>query len=134
MPDLDLLDRVLDWAEAHPDEDHADARGRWHDQDVWVAEEDCGTACCIAGIVALSEGWQPVYPVLNMGAEWVDRAGEMALVSEVARRALGLSYEEADALFRASNTLPVLRRLAKELRNGDPIDVDLARSIEAGDV
>lgn len=124
-----LLRKAVEWAEAEwakgTDEDGR-LVGDWY-QGEWVvtAEErdgyetlaaSCDTAYCIAGYVG----------VLALGPDafdrswWFDEDEGVTHVSEVAQRALGLTTFEADALFKGSNTIEDVRRIAEGIA-GEPL-------------
>ena len=107
MPALnvDLLDRTLAYIEAHPDE---------HDQGTWR----CGTAMCFAGHAAVLDGgvWAgPEHDELVAMREdpaevrRLSSIGEVVHVEDRARRVLGLTGEEAYALFYRAATLDDVR-------------------------
>jgi hypothetical protein len=120
---IPLLRKAVEWAEASA----AAEDGEWH-QGAWVhfnqvvaeqlgavviagsrhAIEKCGTAYCIAGYVG-----QLVDPAYEK-SEWVGDTH----VSIAAEMALGLTSEQADQLFRGSNTIEDIRRVAEEIAGG----------------
>lgn len=51
MINLEPLDDAIGFIEANP---------RLHKQATWLALEDCGTVGCLAGWIAMRNGWQPV--------------------------------------------------------------------------
>lgn len=112
---IDLLRRALVHITEHPDE--------W-DQGMWLPEgvgPKCGTACCIAGHIALMTGWSPI--PIDPDSAWfrtlvVERDGAEGDVDEVAAEAIGVSDPDVDQLFRPSNTLDELWRIAAELTGG----------------
>lgn len=93
----------------------------------------CGTSCCIAGKVALSEGARPAdfegRPVFGTEAtpsttvyeytslDYVIPPGEteQVFVSDFAQRVLGLNDEQATNLFRGSNDYPLIAQILGEL-------------------
>lgn len=92
---IPLLRKVMEHIEAHPDE--------W-DQEAWAARTPCGTTYCFAGIAVVMSGhdlmWTPGY----MKSHWVEQdvsttRGEH--IQEVAMRELGLSLDQASAIFGA---------------------------------
>lgn len=95
-----LLRKTLEHITEHPEE--------W-DQTWW-----CGTSCCVAGLVALAEGWQRT----NVFSARVRRDGEERFVSQVAREALGLTPAAADRLFDGGNSLRELWAHADQLTDG----------------
>lgn len=92
------------------------------DQGLWLVNRtgSCGTACCIAGKVAIEDGGVPVW---NSGSP---SAGEPSstvrlpgrgdvLVEEYAAEALGLDDDQADMLFSGDNDLDAILRIVGEL-------------------
>lgn len=110
------LDEALAYIEEHPDE---------HNQSEWIAvherRERRGwfrrprvvrtTTACLAGRLALLDGWQPVWTVFFDGhatAGSVEKDGVVRAVSDVAQEILGMTD---DALFK-SNLFMATRSLA----------------------
>ena len=113
---LDVLDAALAHIAAHPEQ---------HDQRHWIVRgPDCGTAMCLAGVVAWQAGWAPEWSTgfsdnVN-GNAWMDTAdvtrdGKIRLVSSLAAELLGIGWRDADRLFAPDNTLADLRRIRDEL-------------------
>ena len=80
---MQLLDDAIDWAKA----EHALGVDSLWRQYLWAGKTDCGTACCIAGRIALSTGHafddicfnaQPAAE-LELGAEFLPNLGREAL-------------------------------------------------------
>jgi hypothetical protein len=109
-PNLDLLDRVMDHIDQHPEE--------W-DQAAWF----CGTAACFAGHAVLMDGWKIVHAFGD-----IEKDGKLDMADQVAQRLLGLPRREANRLFCASNTLDDLHSMVKQI-HGAP---DEALSWECG--
>jgi hypothetical protein len=105
-----LLEQVMTHIEDHPEQ---------HDQSVWV--DECGTAACFAGWACLLSGWQ-------VGPRW-DFNGPLispdTLIEkdtpEAAVDLLGIDIYDADRLFDARNTLPMLALMVKDLMNGEEL-------------
>ena len=59
-PQINLtpLDDAIEWAAREDAGRHVDGDPRW-DQGEWLVVDECGTACCIAGRIALAAGWVP---------------------------------------------------------------------------
>lgn len=104
-----LLRKAVEWVEeqvALPESER-----------VWDQSEWCGTYMCVAGFIAVVEGWSPVAEY----ASHVQRFGEQRPASEVAEEALGLTDEQGDDLFlRTIDTTPELeaqniRRLCENI-------------------
>lgn len=111
-----------------------------------VAGASCQTAYCVAGHVAVTHGWQPLwkdgssflkqddvdryrYQVRVTTNEVVDDDGVPRPVADVAREVLGLTYAEAQCLFEANNDLSQLWDLAHAITGGEvthPTLVDAA--------
>lgn len=131
MIDVPLLRKELEHITAHPDE--------W-DQKVWLRHTNastCGTKGCLAGNVVLHLGWKPyadpIQVAIGTPLHHVWRAGkdgmEIRRVRDVAREALGLTYDEENVLFASGNTLLEMWLIAEALTDGEievPHDV-LAR-------
>ncbi|MFY1620068.1 hypothetical protein [Micromonospora sp. WMMD736] len=114
------------------------AHGYEHDQSNWVAvvspheepDHPCGTAMCLAGFVAIRAGAEVPKPIYDyfMGAWDIPywdvnpETGQLdsrhgVHVATFARKRLGISDDQADALFAGSNTLRVLRAMRDYLRD-----------------
>lgn len=87
-------------------------------QDVWwfgatalevlqAATHECGSVCCVAGKVAMDDGWAP------LPGNQVVRDGVVRHPFHVAKEALGLNERQATELFAASNTAEDVRRVAE---------------------
>lgn len=105
MADIEQLDRALKWIDENPN---------LHDQRIWFEQAECGTACCLAGTVAMLNGWQPVF-----GTEGVDQRVTGVVtdgtlyrpVQEVAQELLRIDRYDANHLFCSGNTVERLKRL-----------------------
>ena len=117
MANADRLRTELEFVTAHPD--------LW-DQSHWVLVTDrsdvepgadwtCGTTACLAGWTALHDGLRPDP---RSDARLVDDAGRLHDVGDVARRALGLTDAQADALFSSENNLRDLWEFARLFTDG----------------
>lgn len=122
MINVPLLQKALDHIEQHPEE--------WR-QAVWgmaTSLNSCGTVACLAGHIALMDGWTPTYDE-RVGDEWfgVKRDGHITSVSHAAGRALGVDPVVGnDYLFAGNNTREDLWRIANELTGGQltlPMDL-----------
>jgi len=122
-PNLPLLRKVLSQIDAEPDSWVQRAWGlQWRSLTGMVvcqvlSVEDvvksCDTAFCIAGHVALLEGWAPPEWEDGEAAEdWISVDGHLDSVSDVARRALGLTHCEAEMLFDSDNSRADVDRIA----------------------
>jgi hypothetical protein len=79
---LPLLQKALDHIEAHPEE--------W-DQESWGRQTACGTTACLAGHIALMDGWTPVRYGLQFG-DWVhvEKNGVRQTAGDAAEESLGV--------------------------------------------
>lgn len=77
----------------------------------------CGTACCIAGKVALDDGWHPAM-TRGLGG-FAYRDGERADVFDIGRDLLGLTNEQANWLFAGGNTIYNLYSIANQITDGE---------------
>ncbi len=95
-----------------------------------VSTKECGSAFCLAGHVAhlagrLMKVSRFDYVTAIYAAEYVMDDG--SAIGTYAERELGLTLEQADALFEAGNSLFSLWKLASEYTNGEiqiPADVE----------
>lgn len=87
-----LLRKTMEHIEQHPEE--------W-DQSFWMSE--CGTKACFAGWACVFSGVEVVYSWARCTTADGDSAGAAA------QDALGLTFEDADQLFEANNTMAELR-------------------------
>lgn len=126
MPErnVELLERTMQYIVDHPEA---------HKQHRWFARADCGTAACYAGWACLLSGYKvedikgphsfnlvaPDGAEVPLAVLEVDehRPG----VSKEARDLLGLTFDEAEMLFEATNTVGMLRLMVKDLVNGDDL-------------
>lgn len=76
----------------------------------------CGTACCVAGYVAhLSP------EVKKVETAWVTlHTGQTLLIEEFATTELGLTEDQAERLFRATNSAATVTKIASEIA-GEPL-------------
>ncbi len=89
LPNIPLLNKVRDHIGAHPEEWH---QGSWR-----MVIPGCGTAYCFAGFAALFDGAEFASDDLSLvGGGWIE---------DHARQALGLTGDEANALFSGGGTL-----------------------------
>lgn len=105
------------------------------DQSCWIDPPDlevnlslpgpppCGTAMCLAGHVAWKHDWRPVDDGSGELEYWrhlvTDRTG---FVGDVARETLGLTRQEANALFHWRNDRQRLREIRDALAAGEPVE------------
>lgn len=128
-----LLRKTLDWAheewQKHLRGEISEwQQGTWmintadlyeHSEKVYAAfraGQACGTACCIAGKVALDDGWHTTYA--GLGGR-IYRDGESRSAFFVGAELLGLDEDQATELFSGSNTIYNLYAVAGALTNGE---------------
>lgn len=127
-PNVPYLRKVVEWveAEAKRTEDREWYQATWlvpgkeAATDFSQQVDFCDTACCVAGKVALLEGWTPetYHDNISEGSRFTSnvlKGGEKRHVGHVASDALGLTDSEADRLFMASNTVEDIRAIAEEI-------------------
>lgn len=128
MTNVPLLRKVMEHIEENPEE--------W-DQHHWLRRRanlrrprvvaanieeqrqevlSCGTAYCFAGHTAFMTGWEPIFSpnALSFNGENMQKDGKSLYVGAIARIELDLSPEDADRLFRATNTRRDLRALVNK--------------------
>lgn len=104
-PDLDLIDRVMDHIDTHPEE--------W-DQTTWSCSTAFGgIAACFGVRAALIDGWQVVDSWGGMVEEGT--GGPERHASDVAVGLLGIDFHVALRLFAATNTLDDLHSMVKQI-------------------
>jgi hypothetical protein len=132
LPDVDvpLLRKGVEWvlAESERSTDERSWFQRWwRTRRVNEQGQACGTALCLAGYICeMDPSWEwrdetlrhdfgpPVRSELvKMSAHQAGPNGDTAGVH--ASRLLGLTYDEANALFHESNTAETIRSLAREI-------------------
>jgi hypothetical protein len=110
---IELLDRALEWAERSQTRQRNPGEPRW-DQSTWLIEEpDCGTSCCIAGYIVLSDGQKP-----DNNYRLTTPDGRDVSIRMYAQELLGLSENDADYLFGGVNNLTDLRKMRDNLAEG----------------
>lgn len=103
---------LAEWAAAQDARRRLGLPNEWI-QENWLTKLSCGTACCLAGKVALDDGGKPY---LHDDERWEDTfeydiaaqvtfGGEPVRVSEYAQGALGLTGEQRLELFEGTNDL-----------------------------
>lgn len=134
VPDLGLLEGALIHIKEHPEE--------WN-QGYWGLTTMCGTTFCLAGHVAILAGAEAPKNISTLDFWKVNPDGSLYLcgpddwsseamhVSLYAREALGLTQEQAEALFNHSRTLEQLDILVARLK-ADPADNLLAYAFAQG--
>lgn len=101
-----VLRKALEFITAHP--------GEW-DQDFWAQRTDCGTTYCLAGTVAVQQGYELSFDDVGGASQVTTGEG----IADVAERELGLTEAQADELFIESDTLRDLYRVARDITNGE---------------
>lgn len=117
-PNVPLLRKTLEHIEHHPKE--------WNQ-----AEWRCGSGMCFAGWACTFDGGQWAFDAANPGVQgvqdlliaepedaafaWTVADRSVVHTEERAIRVLGLTDDQADALFAGSNTLDDLRRMVAGL-------------------
>jgi hypothetical protein len=89
-----------------------------HYQGWWYRENVCGTVACFAGWACLLSGLE----LRNVGSSFVrDTLAGDRPVLDVATELLGLTPDEACALFDMRNNRHALELMVKDLVNGDEL-------------
>lgn len=126
-PNIPLLRKMVEWVE---EQDRLEENREWY-QSEWIvtpseypelydeAENWCGTACCVAGKVALMDGWKAA-DFYSGSATTVTKDGEYREVREVAAELLGIPDYGGHPLFDGNNTATDIRRIAEEIA-GEPL-------------
>lgn len=97
MPNVELLQRTMQYIKDHPDQ---------HRQGMFI--DYCGTSACFAGWAGLFSG---------MTADEIRKAQMYQKGAEL----LGIGAFDATTLFDADNTRPMLELMVKDLVNGDEL-------------
>jgi hypothetical protein len=145
-PNRQRLIRLAQWAAGEDAKRRLGLPNEW-EQGAWLTRRDgaaevggCGTACCIAGKVAIEDGGVPVVDELGDWARFspgydtsrvvfpeIDPDEEVR-VEDYAQEKLGLTYNQRAALFSGSNTLDdVLRIIGDLLEEAGPEPVTVRR-------
>lgn len=120
-----LLQKALDHVEAHPEE--------W-DQESWGRQTPCGTTACLAGHIALMDGWTPVLRTPFGDWIYVEKNGVRQTAGDAAAESLGVSdvsaygsnHEYVGYLWSGINSRVDLWRIANVLAEGQltlPLDL-----------
>lgn len=149
--DAPRLAKTLDWAYGEHLRAEAGLFSEWH-QGAWMFHSDelarrngtyeeylvaqragatCGTACCIAGKVALDSGYRSVH---GDGGDAVihGETEDWSGASEVAAELLGLHDWQADLLFSGGNRITDLYAIAEVLTGGEitaPPELEVSRDL-----
>jgi hypothetical protein len=105
------------------------AKKQLWDQSYWMAEMKCGTTGCFAGHYAISQGCVPALDShfyddktsINDTADCFTPEGERVYIRSFAKEGLGLTEDEADALFEGDNTLSDLRLIIEAISKGESV-------------
>lgn len=90
----DRMVEVLDKIKANPDT---------FDMRFWVRRAECGTTYCLAGHAAILAGWEPEHLANDEdGTDVCIRDGGWRYIPNVAAEFLGLSDEQAHAIFNST--------------------------------
>jgi hypothetical protein len=91
---------------------------RHHCQGTWISENSCGTSACIAGWTALVD--DNVHVEIQHGCcyQIYDKSTgrNLGVVSDYARRALGLTGGQDEELFYTMSRLESRRKLARMIK------------------
>lgn len=122
MINLEKLDAAIAYIEANPTE--------WK-QDTWFYRGDggCGTAACLAGTIAILDGWTPTdWQVCGGGYDSAaaEKGGTVRVVGAVAREILGIGPEHVnddgdelgEVLFAPYNTVDDIKQIRDEIAEG----------------
>lgn len=116
---IPLLRKTLEHIEAHPEE---------HNQEFWALKTPCGTAFCFAGHAVQLAGYEIDWGSTDFGqpevhAHYVIAPGapmaEYRTIAHVAYQELGLTRDEANALFKEYHSLQRLYQLVHEFTDGE---------------
>lgn len=131
MIDIQRLDAAIAYIEAHPEE---------HEQAYWFhrTDEGCGTAACLAGTLALLDGWEPVGWVpaghgVGETTALVSKDGQICEVDDLAFDLLGCerststdSWTETvdedlvGEMFETANTFDMIKKLRDRIAASQP--------------
>lgn len=116
-PNVPLLRKMVEWVE---EQDALPEEKEWY-QGTWFftkfhpeEAEWCDSAMCVAGKVAVDDGWVPRVVPPHFTGE-VIKGEKRENVWVVAAWLLGLEMEVADVLFNGDNEAHDIRRIAEEI-------------------
>jgi len=132
VPNKQRLIDLATWAAGEHAKKELGLPSEW-DQGHWLKRDrdlSCGTTCCIAGKVALDDGgvpdggWHSWEDTHDGDVSGVLRFpdGQLDSASGHARRALGLTFHQADRLFDGDNGLTDVLAVIGALLNGRDVD------------
>ena len=121
--DAPILRKALEHITAHPEE--------W-DQNQWAARDTlCGTSCCLAGTIAVQQGYKFVFEKGKSSTTYASKDGLSAYIPHVAAAELlgcqvasfacdaVAEYPAVRQMFDGANGLPELWRMANRLTDGE---------------
>lgn len=130
MADNEKLDEVLAWVTQEHEKQQRGEPSHW-DQGSWFTKFDagtpesrnyCSTACCIAGYVVERDGGVPRFIMPSYNALQATAArmpdGELVIIEEYAREVLGLTEDQADALFGGGNDYNDIVSVIGQIKDG----------------
>ena len=135
LPFTPTLDGLLAWAEAEHEKQLKGLPSEW-DQGHWAISRpdgtpiaaSCATACCLAGKVVASQGGRFLlesdYGDYQIATTAELPSGRVVDVEDFARDHLGLTYEQAAALFDGDNTITDVRRIIGALLEDPDAEVE----------
>lgn len=138
MANMTKLHDVLAWATEQDELKRAGKPSEWN-QSTWIRwdgtkQEPCGTACCIAGKIALEEGLRPNTGGYEAPRDWMTAMGQLngnsIGVDEVAMEVLELTEDQADLLFEGDNNLADLRFLVELFGQGKEDSEELYEALQ----
>lgn len=107
---IEKLDAAIAWIEEHPEE---------HDQASYFARTACGTTACLAGVVVMLDGWVPEWAGRHWETPRARKGDRVMWVRDVAQGLLGLSEDQADALFLGAGTLATVKEYRDRIAAGE---------------
>jgi hypothetical protein len=108
---LQKLDEAIAHIEKHPEQ---------HDQGSWFARTPCGTVACLAGTVALLDGWSPAWPQRHDEFAYTARKGSARRpVRTVAREILDATRVQESALFFRASSIEDIKRYRDLIAAGE---------------
>lgn len=124
---LKPLDDAIEWATREDAGRHVDGDPRWN-QSRWLMVDECGTACCVAGRIALQAGWvaddnDPASAEMRARIRHpeTDRTGyvlevaDQIIIGDYADDSGSVPYEIVSELYDADNDLEAIRRYRDQL-------------------
>lgn len=114
-PDIPRLRKAVEWVEAEATKPRPQDR-QWYQSNYFIRRPEltCGTAYCVAGMIALEDGWTPEWKEFAT-ATLVTKDGFTDSVHNVAKAALGLTDTQAFSLFAGTNRAEDVRAVAERI-------------------